>query len=94
LHATPTKLVMSAVKGKAASGTFVLAAAGGRVGDYVIKVPAGVAAKVKVSPASGSLDAGAKVAVTVTVKSLVALNTKVTVKPGGLVIKVAFSIKA
>jgi DNA-directed RNA polymerase specialized sigma24 family protein len=94
LHATPTKLVLSAVKGKAATGTFLLAAVGGRVSDYVIKVPAGVAAKVTLAPASGSLKADGSVTVTVTVKSLVALRTKVTVNPGALVITVVFTIKA
>jgi DNA-directed RNA polymerase specialized sigma24 family protein len=94
LAVTRTKLALSAVKGKAARGTFRLAAVGGPVSDYVIKVPAGVAGKVTVAPASGSLAAGGLVTVTVTVKSLVALDTKVTAEPGGLVITVAFSIKA
>jgi DNA-directed RNA polymerase specialized sigma24 family protein len=94
LAVTRTKLALSAVKGKAAKGTFRLAAVGGPVSDYVIKVPAGVAGKVTVAPASGSLASGGLVTVTVTVKSLVALDTKVTAEPGGLVITVAFSLKA
>ena len=94
MHAAPTSLALSAVKGKAVSGTFVLTAAGGPVSNYVITVPAGVAGEVTVAPASGSLKAGASVSVTVTVKSLVALDTKVTANPGGLVITVVLSIKA
>ena len=91
----PTKLVLSAVKGKAASGTFTLESYLGPVSDYTISVPAGVASKVTVSPSSGSLPKiEDKVVVTVTVKSLVALNTHVTVEPGALVVTVLFSIKA
>jgi hypothetical protein len=60
----------------------------------VIKVPAGVAAKVTVSPSAGSLAGGGLVAVTVTVKSLTSLVTHLTVNPGGLVITVQLTIKA
>jgi DNA-directed RNA polymerase specialized sigma24 family protein len=95
LLVVPTKLVLSAVKGQAASGTFTLEAVGGPVDLYTIKVPAGVASKVTVSRSVGSLPkAKDSVVVTVTVKSLVALDTHVTVAPGGLVVTVLFSIKA
>ena len=95
LLVVPAKLVLSAVKGKAASGTFTLEAVGGPVDLYTIKIPAGVASKVTVSRSVGSLPkAKDSVVVTVTVKSLVALDTKVTVAPGGLVVTVLFSIKA
>ena len=94
MHAAPTSLALSAVKGTAVKGTFVLTAEGGPVSDYAITVPAGVATEVTVAPASGSLKAGASVTVTVTVKSQVALDTKVTANPGGLVITVVFTIKA
>jgi hypothetical protein len=94
LRAAPTELVLSAVKGKAATGTFVLTAVGGPVSHYVIEVRAGTGAGVTVSPSSGSLGAGASVTVTVTVKSLVALETEVFVAPDDLAITVVFSIKA
>jgi DNA-directed RNA polymerase specialized sigma24 family protein len=94
LRAAPTTLVLSAVKGKAASGTFVLTAVGGPVSHYVIEVRAGTATGVTVSPSSGALGAGGSVTVTVTVKSLVALETEVFVAPGDLAITVVFSIKA
>jgi len=91
LVAAPTKLVLSAVKGKAAIGTFTLTAMGGPVSTYAIS---SASSKVTVSPAYGTLRAaGARVVITVTVNSLVALDTKLTVQPGGLVITVVFSIK-
>ena len=95
LTAAPTKLVLSAVKGKAASGTFTLTANGGPVSYYAIGMLSSMVGKVSVSPSAGTLgQAGDKVVVTVTVKSLVALDTRLTVEPGGLVITVVFSIKA
>jgi hypothetical protein len=91
LVAAPTELVLSAVKGKAAIGTFTLTAVGGPVSAYAIS---SANSKVTVSPSYGKLSAaGARVVITVTVKSLVALDTKLTVQPGNLVITVVFSIK-
>jgi hypothetical protein len=75
----------------AVSGTFLLTALGGPV-DYSIHSPT---AKVTVSPSAGSLSAsGSWVSVTVTAKSLVSLDTHLTVDPGGLVITVVLTIKA
>jgi len=94
LRAAPARLALTAVKGKAATGTFILTAVGGPVSHYVIKVPAKLATKVAVSPSSGSLkSAGAWVGVTVTVKSRVSLHTHLTVNPGGRVITVLLTIK-
>ena len=91
LAASPTKLTLTAVKGKAATGTFILTAQGGPVNDFVIHVPA----KVSASPSAGSLpSAGSWVTVTVTVTSAVSLNTHLTVDPGGLIITVVLTIKA
>ena len=88
--AAPTKLVLSAVKGKAAIGTFTLTALGGPVSAYAVSSGSTM---VTVSPSYGTLSpAGARVVITVTVKSLVALDTKITVQPGDLVITVVFSI--
>jgi DNA-directed RNA polymerase specialized sigma24 family protein len=95
LTAAPTELVLSAVKGKAASGTFTLTAVGGPVSNYAIGMLSSMVGKVSVSPSAGTLgQAGEKVVVTVTVKSLVALDTRLTVVPSGQVITVVFSIKA
>ena len=86
----PNKLILSAVKGKAARGTFILTAVGGPV-DFLIHSPN---AKVTVSPSSGSLSsAGSWVTVTVTVQSLVAVNAHIVVDPGNVVVTVVFSIK-
>jgi hypothetical protein len=88
---SPDELILSAVKGKPASGTFILAAVGGPV-DFLIHSPN---AKVTVSPPSGSLSAaGAWVTVTVTVRSLVAVSAHIIVDPGNVTVTVVFSIKA
>jgi hypothetical protein len=91
LTATPSELVLSAVKGKAASGTFILTAVGGPV-DFLIHSPD---VKVSVSPQSGTLvSAGSWVTITVTVQSLVAFNAHIIVDPGNVNVTVLFSIKA
>ncbi len=88
---SPNKLVLSAVKGKPASGRFILTAVGGPV-HFLIHSPN---AKVTVSPSSGSLSfAGSWVTVTVTVRSLVAVNAHIVVDPGNVIVTVVFSIKA
>ncbi len=94
LLAAPDKLLLTAAKGQAASGFFVLTATGGPVSQYTVKVPAAVAAKITVSPSKGSLAAGGYAVVTVTATSKVALSTYVTVEPGNLTISVTFKIKA
>ena len=91
LQVTPNELVLSAVAGKPASGTFIVRAVGGPV-NFVVTSSNG---KVSVSPASGSLSAaGSWITVAVTVRSKVALTANLTVKPGNLVVTVRFSIKA
>ena len=87
----PNKLVLSAVEGKPASGTFILTAVGGPV-HFVIHSPN---VKVTVSPSSGSLgSAGSWITVTVTVRSLVAFNAHIVVDPGNVIVTVVFSVKA
>jgi hypothetical protein len=90
----PDTLSLTSTAGKAVSGKFVLSAVGGPVGDYSIKVPAGMSGKLTVTPATGSLADGGSVTVTVTVTSKTALNTYVTVDPGGITVTVVLSIKA
>ena len=91
LQVSPNVLVLSAVIGKPASGTFKVTAVGGPV-NFVVTSSNG---KVSVSPASGSLSAaGSWITVTVTVRSTVAFTASLTVKPGNLVVTVRFSIKA
>ena len=66
---------------------------GGAV-KYTIRVPAAVAGRVKVSPSTGTVPAGAYLTVAVTVTSKVALNTYVIVEPGNLTVRVVLTIKA
>ena len=94
LLAAPGSLLLTAAKGKAASGFFVLTATGGPISEDTVKVPAAVAAKVTVSPSKGSLPAGGYAVVTVTVTSNVALSTYVTVEPDNLTIEVTLKIEA
>jgi hypothetical protein len=93
LVVAPDELTLTAAAGKTTSGYFVLATEGGPV-KYAIKVPAAVAARVKVSPSTGSLPANYYLTVAVTVTSKVALNTYVTVEPGNLTVRVVLTIKA
>jgi hypothetical protein len=94
LEAVPDELVLTSTSGKATSGTFLLSAVDGPVDHYTITIPAGLAGKMTVSPATGSLGEGGWVTVTVTVTSKVALKTYVTVNPGGIKVTVLLSIKA
>jgi Sigma-70 region 2 len=90
LQVVPNALGLSAVKGKAASGTFRVSAVGGPVNFLVTSANA----KVTVSPAYGSLgSAGSGITVTVTVHSLVSFSAHLTVAPGNLVVTVKFTIK-
>jgi DNA-directed RNA polymerase specialized sigma24 family protein len=93
LLVAPDKLTLTAAQGKTVSGYFVLATESGPV-KYAIKVPAAVAARVKVSPSTGSLPANYYLTVAVTVTSKVALNTYVTVEPGNLTVRVVLTIRA
>jgi hypothetical protein len=93
LTATPDKLVLTATSAKAATGSFVLSASYGPVSDYVIEIPPGLAGKLTVASAKGSLGAGGQVTVTVTVTSKVALTTHLTIDPGHVTVTVLFSIK-
>ena len=90
LQVTPRRIVLSAPAGKPASATFLITAVGGPV-SFVVTSPN---AHVTVSPPSGSLNAaGSWVTVSVTVRSKVALNVRLMVNPGALVVTVVFSIK-
>ena len=75
-----------------AVGKFTLTAKGGPVSAYSITAGSALAGRISVSPASGSLAAGASVTITVTSKSLVALDGKLTVNPGGRTITVVLTI--
>jgi hypothetical protein len=87
LVAAPARLalVVPAV-GTKAHGAFVLTAVGGPVGDFVITVPAQMAARIKVSPYTGSLPAGGQVQVTVTVTGRTPFHTDLYVNPGNITV--------
>ena len=74
------------------SGTVTLTAAGGPV-DWSVSVPAGKTKKddVVVTPASGTLEAGQTVVVTVTVDSATTPKVKLLFSPGGEIVKVVVS---
>ncbi len=74
-----------------ATGTFTLTAKGGPAG-YSVTAGSALAGRLAVSPASGSLAAGASVTITVTSTSLVALDGPLTVNPGGHTITVVLSV--
>jgi RNA polymerase sigma factor (sigma-70 family) len=80
------RLVLVAVNGQGV-GTFTLTASGGPV-DYSISAASGLS----VSPASGSLSDGASATITVTSSSLVTLDEKLTVNPGGYVVTVVLNV--
>jgi RNA polymerase sigma factor (sigma-70 family) len=91
LSSSTGRLDLASVKGTAI-GKFTLTARGGPVSAYSITAGSALAGRISVSPASGALAAGASVTITVTSKSLVALDGKLTVNPGGLTITVVLSI--
>jgi RNA polymerase sigma factor (sigma-70 family) len=81
-----SRLVLAAVNGHGV-GTFTLTAEGGPV-NYSISG----AADLSVSPASGSLAAGASATITVTSSSLISLNEQLTINPGGYTVTVVLSV--
>ena len=91
LSSSTGRLDLASVKGTAI-GKFTLTARGGPVSAYSVTAGSALAGRISVSPASGSLAAGASVTITVTSTSLVALDGKLTVNPGGLTITVVLSI--
>jgi hypothetical protein len=89
LRVTPRALALTAVKDKAVSGTFIVTAVGGPVSFTI----SSGSAKVTVSPASGSLSAaGASETITVTARSLIAVQTRLVVNPGNIAVTVALTI--
>jgi hypothetical protein len=89
LGVVPNTLSLSAVKGEAASGMFLVTAVGGPVKFAITSS----STKVTVSPASGLLgSAGSWIVITVTVHSLVSFSAHLTVAPGNLVVTVKFTI--
>ncbi|HLH58078.1 MAG TPA: sigma-70 family RNA polymerase sigma factor [Streptosporangiaceae bacterium] len=76
-------LLVASVLGGPAHGTLTLTAGNAPVPDFTVTVPSSLLGKVSVSPASGSLAAGQSTQVTVTVSSLLSLDTHLVISPGG-----------
>ena len=91
LSVSTGQLDLVSVKGTAI-GKFTLTARGGPVSAYSITAGSSLVGHISVSPAKGSLAAGASVTITVSSTSLVALNGQLTVNPGGRAITVVLSI--
>jgi RNA polymerase sigma factor (sigma-70 family) len=82
-----SRLVLVAVNGHG-TGSFTLTAQGGPVGSYSISGGSGLT----VSPASGSLASGGSVTITVTSRSLIALDQTLTISPGGATVTVVLNV--
>jgi RNA polymerase sigma factor (sigma-70 family) len=90
VSASPASVTLGlSSSGGAPSGSFTLTASGGSV-SYSIGVPAQYAAQLAVSPASGSLVSGSSVTITVTWQSSAALQTALSVGPGGQAVSVSY----
>jgi RNA polymerase sigma factor (sigma-70 family) len=87
---SPQTLDLAVVNGTA-TGDLTITAHGGPV-SYSIAVGSSLAGKLAVSPASGSLASGQSVTVTVTSTSLLSLDGKLTVNPGGQGVTVLLSV--
>ena len=74
------------------AGSFTLTAGGGPVARFTVTVPAAYVGALAVTPASGSLQAGHSVRITVTLRSTSrpGFRTQLTVQPGTLSVRVSF----
>ena len=91
LSVSAGKIDLVSVNGTA-SATFTLTAHSGPVSDYSVTVGSTLAGHISVSPSLGALASGASVTITVTATSLVALDGRLTVNPGGQTITVVLSL--
>jgi RNA polymerase sigma factor (sigma-70 family) len=90
VSASPASVTLAVPpSGGAPSGSFTLTAGGGPV-SYTITVPAQYAAQLAVSPSSGSLASGASVTISLTWQSTAALQTALSVGPGGQAVSVSY----
>jgi RNA polymerase sigma factor (sigma-70 family) len=71
------------------TGTFTLSAQGGPVSSYSIS---GGGGQVTVTPSSGTIAAGGSVTITVTATSLIAIDTTLTINPGGQTVTVLVTL--
>jgi RNA polymerase sigma factor (sigma-70 family) len=71
------------------TGTFTLTAQGGPISSYSVS---GGGGQLTVSPSSGSITAGGSVTITVTATSLVAIDTTLTINPGGQTVTILVTL--
>ena len=84
---TPATIVLNVGAGASLS----LTASNGPV-NWSISPSSALAGGLTISPSSGTLAAGQSVTVTITVRGLVSLSTRLTVSPGGQQITVMFGL--
>jgi RNA polymerase sigma factor (sigma-70 family) len=90
LGVSPTSVTLTVpVAGGPASGSFTLTANGGPV-SYAVTVPAQYAGTLAVSSSGGSLAAGGSVTISVTWQSTAAVQTTLSVAPGGQAVSVSY----
>jgi hypothetical protein len=90
LSVSPGTLDLAAVNGTA-TGDITITARGGPV-SYSVAAGSSLAGKLTVSPSSGSLTAGQSVTIAVTSTSLLGLDGRLTVNPGGESVTVLLSV--
>ena len=71
------------------TGTFTLTAQGGPISGYSVSGGGGL---LTVSPSSGSIAAGGSVTITVTATSLIAIDTTLTINPGGQTVTILVTL--
>jgi len=71
------------------TGTFTLTAQGGPVSNYSVS---GGGGQLTISPSSGSIGAGGSVTITVTATSLIAIDTTLTINPGGQTVTILVTL--
>ena len=79
---SPNLLVLASVLGGPATGTLTLSASSAAPTQYAVTIPSSLIGKLSVSPSSGSIAAGQSTQVTVTLNSLLSVDTQIAVTPG------------
>jgi RNA polymerase sigma factor (sigma-70 family) len=87
LKVSERTILLSTEKG----GTLTLTASGGPV-PWSIATPSSLIGTLTVSPSSGTLAAGQSVTVTVSVTSLIAVDSRLTVNPGGISVTIVVGL--
>jgi hypothetical protein len=89
---SPSLVVLASVLGGPATGTLTLSASSTAPAQYAVAIPSSLIGKLSVSPSSGSIAAGQSAQVTVTLNSLLSVDTQITVTPGPLSVTVLLGV--